>query len=145
MNEMSQFPVNAWVRSTFSSGALVIKEEAFERMKNDPEYEKYVLNRVRTMYSVSSLPAGPNHVCYEVIGASPEECYGYAGPIGNGGNAITDGKSWWEKRHEKYVETLEEQIKALQKRAQENETFMYQAYMSSQLTTQQIMQSFSLF
>ena len=83
MNEMSQMPVSAWVRSTFSSGATVIKEEAFERMKNDPEYENYVLNRVRSAYSVSSLSAGSNNVSYDVIGASPEECYGYAGPVGN--------------------------------------------------------------
>ena len=44
MNQISQFPVSGWVRSTFSSGSIVIKEEAFERMKNDPEYENYVLN-----------------------------------------------------------------------------------------------------
>ena len=37
MNQISQFPVSGWVRSTFSSGSIVIKEEAFERMKNDPE------------------------------------------------------------------------------------------------------------
>ena len=68
MNEMSQMPVSAWVRSTYSSGATVIKEEAFERMKSDPEYENYVLNRVRSAYSVSSLPAGSNNVSYDVIG-----------------------------------------------------------------------------
>ena len=33
MNQISQFPVSGWVRSTFSSGSIVIKEEAFERMK----------------------------------------------------------------------------------------------------------------
>ena len=81
MNEMSGMPVSSWARSSFSSGALVIKEEAFERMKNDPEYEKYVLNRVRSYYSASSgWSIGSNNVSYEVIGASPEECYGYAGP-----------------------------------------------------------------
>ena len=55
MNQISQFPVSGWVRSTFSSGSIVIKEEAFERMKNDPEYENYVLNRVRSAYSVQGL------------------------------------------------------------------------------------------
>lgn len=55
MNQISQFPVSGWVRSTFSLGAIVIKEEAFERMKNDPEYENYVLNRVRSAYSVQGL------------------------------------------------------------------------------------------
>ena len=143
MNEMSNIPVSGWIRSTFSSGALVIKEEAFERMKNDPEYEKYVLNRIRSMYSVSSLPVGSNHVCYEVIGASPEECYGYAGPAGNSGTkAIDNEKSWWEKRHERYEELLEEQIKAAQKRAQENKALAQQAYMSRQLASQQRLQSF---
>ena len=73
MNEISQFPVSGWVRSTFSSGAIVIKEEAFERMKNDPEYENYVLNRVRSAYSVKGLSVGSNHVSFDVIGASPEE------------------------------------------------------------------------
>lgn len=63
-------PVSSWFSSSFSSGSLVIKEEAFERMKNDPEYKKYVMNRNRSMYSVSSLPVGANNVCYEDIGAS---------------------------------------------------------------------------
>ena len=31
MNQISQFPVSGGVRSTFSSGAIVIKEEAFEK------------------------------------------------------------------------------------------------------------------
>lgn len=62
MNQISQFPVSGWVRSTFSSGSIVIKEEAFERMKNDPEYENYVLNRVRSAYSVQGLPVGSNNV-----------------------------------------------------------------------------------
>ena len=58
MNQISQFPVSGWVRSTFSSGSIVIKEEAFERMKNNPEYENYVLNRVRSAYSVQGLLVG---------------------------------------------------------------------------------------
>ena len=122
MNEMSQMPVSAWVRSTYSSGATVIKEEAFERMKSDPEYENYVLNRVRSAYSVSSLPAGSNNVSYDVIGASPEECYGYAGPVGNSSSNISGNeKSWWEKRHEKMEELLAEQEKeALLKYGAEN-------------------------
>ena len=67
MNQISQFPVSGWVRSTFSSGSIVIKEEAFERMKNDPEYENYVLNRVRSAYSVQGLPVGSNNVSFDVI------------------------------------------------------------------------------
>ena len=40
MNEMSQMPVSAWVRSTYSSGATVIKEEG--RHDDDRPYEQAV-------------------------------------------------------------------------------------------------------
>ena len=75
-----------WARSTYSSGAIIIKEEAFERMKIDPEYEEYVLNRVRSACSVQGITGCSNYVGYDVIGASPEECYGYAGPVGGSGS-----------------------------------------------------------
>lgn len=143
MNEMSQMPVSAWVRSTYSSGATVIKEEAFERMKSDPEYENYVLNRVRSAYSVSSLPAGSNNVSYDVIGASPEECYGYAGPVGNSSSNISGNeKSWWEKRHEKMEELLAEQEKEALKRAQARRAQAQENFLQSQLESRQRLQSF---
>ena len=143
MNEMAQMPVSAWVRSTYSSGATVIKEEAFERMKSDPEYEAYVLNRVRSAYSVSSLPAGSNNVSYDVIGASPEECYGYAGPVGgSGSNIFGNEKSWWEKRHEKMEELLEEQEKEALKRAQERRAKEQDNYLQSQLASGQRLHNF---
>lgn len=116
MNKISQLPVSGWVCSTFSSGAIVIKEEAFERMKNDPEYENYVLNRVRSAYSVKGLPVGSNNVSFDVIGASPEECYGYAGPVGKSGlETANDGETWWEKRRKRLEEFIEEQIEKNQK------------------------------
>ena len=143
MNEMSQMPVSAWVRSTYSSGATVIKEEAFERMKSDPEYENYVLNRVRSAYSVSSLPAGSNNVSYDVIGASPEECYGYAGPVGNSSSNISGNeKSWWEKRHEKMEELLAEQEKEALKSAQARRAQAQENFLQSQLESRQRLQSF---
>ena len=143
MNEMSKMPVSSWFRSSFSSGSLVIKEEAFERMKNDPEYEKYVMNRIRSMYSVSSLPVGPNNVCYEVIGASPEECYGYAGPTGgSGSNFAGDEKSWWEKRHERMEELMEEQEKEAVKKAQARKAAVQENYLKSQMASRQRLQAF---
>lgn len=134
MNQISQFPVSGWVRSTFSSGAIVIKEEAFERMKNDPEYENYVLNRVRSAYSVQGLPVGSNNVGFDVIGASPEECYGYAGPVGKSGSeTANDGESWWEKRHERMEELMKEQEEEAVKRAQARRKAVQNEYLNSQL------------
>ena len=138
MNEISQMPVSGWVRSTYSSGATVIKEEAFERMKSDPEYENYVLNRVRSAYSVRSLPVGSNNVSYDVIGASPEECYGYAGLVGKSDlETINDGETWWEKRHKKMEELLEEQMEKSQREhlarsQQAEEEYLRQVYANRQ-------------
>ena len=112
MSQTAGFPVSGWVKSTFSSTTLVIKEEAFERMKDDPEYEKYVMNRIKSFYSASGLCLERNNVAYEVIGGSPEECYGYAGPIGDEYGTIFDkNRSWWQKRHDEVKEITEEQIK----------------------------------
>ena len=144
MNQMSGMPVSSWVRSSFSSGALVIKEEAFERMKSDPEYEEYVLNRVRSYYSASSgWSIGSNNVSYEVIGASPEECYGYAGPAGGSSSNIAGNeKSWWEKRHERMEELLEEQEKEALKKAQARKALAQENYLKSQFESQQKLHSF---
>ena len=119
MNETASYPVSGWVKSTFSSSTLVIKEDAFERMKDDPEYEQYVMNRIKSFYSASGLFAGGNNVSYEVIGGSPEECYGYAGPVGgNGFDSFSDKeKTWWEKRHKELEEILKEQNKRTAARA----------------------------
>lgn len=134
MNEMSQMPVSGWVRSTFSSGVTVIKEEAFERMKTDPEYEVYVLNRVRSAYSVNGLLVGSGNVSYDVIGASPEECYGYAGPVGNSGfNILDNAKSWWEKRHERMEELMAEQEKEAIKKALARRTAARENHLKSQM------------
>lgn len=133
MNELSQLPVSGWVQNTFSSGALVIKEEAFENMKNNPEFEEYVLNRVRSLYSANGLPVGSNNVCYEVIGGSPEECYGYAGPIGGGNTKIFDkDESWWKERHDEFEELLEAQAEATRKKAQADRSMAKEEYLNNQ-------------
>ena len=133
MNELSQLPVSGWVQSSFSSGALIIKEEAFENMKNDPEFEEYVFNRVRSLYSANGLPVGSNNICYEVIGGSPEECYGYAGPVGGGNAKIFDkDESWWQERHEEFEELLETQAKAAYKKAQLNRALAKEEYLNNQ-------------
>ncbi len=143
MNEMSEMPVSGWVRSTYLAGTITIKEEAFERMKNDPEYEEYVLNRVRSACSVQGLPGCPKSVGYDVIGASPEECYGYAGPVGGSGSNITDaGESWWEKRHKRMDELMEEQEKEAVKKAQARRAEAQAEYLKSQMASRHRLQSF---
>lgn len=78
-NVVSGLPVST-SRKASSSGMLIFKEEAFESMKGNPEYEKTVLDMLRGKYSEEVSPYAPD-VSYQVIGASEEECYGSAIPV----------------------------------------------------------------
>lgn len=117
-NEISQMPVSAFVSSTFASSNLIITEEAFERMKSDSEWESTVMNMVRQHFGTNGL-IGSKAVGYQIIGASPEECYGEGMPI-NSGNASNhlwgEEKTWWEKRHER-IEMAYQYANKMQKTA----------------------------
>lgn len=66
---------------------------------------------VRKMYSANGI-FGTQMIGFQVIGASPEECYGEGIPVKSGKQSDgsgADGKSWWEKRHERMEELMEEQ------------------------------------
>lgn len=111
MNEMSKMPVSAWYRSTCVGGALTITEEAFEKMKSDPEWETTVMNMVRKMYTTSGI-MGSKMIGYQVIGASPEQCYGEGIPVGtNSFLDADDDDDFWSlrmERHKKYMELQRE-------------------------------------
>ena len=143
MNEMSKMPISAFYSSTCVGGALTITEECFERMKNDPEWENTVLGMVRNMYSVNGI-MGSKMIGYQVIGASPEQCYGEGIPVKNSNSSLSasDEKSWWEKRHERMEELLEEQEKEALKKAQARKALAQENYLKSQFESQQRLQSF---
>jgi len=142
MNEMSGMPVSGWYRSTCVGGALTITEECFERMKSDPEWEKTVLGMVRNMYSSSGL-MGSKMIGYQVIGATPEQCHGEGIPVKDGSPLSADnGESWWEKRHERMEEILEEQEKEALKKAQARRAEAQAEYLKSQMASRQRLQSF---
>ena len=142
-NQVSKMPVSAFVASTFVSSQLIIKDECFERMKNDPEWEQKMLNMTRGCFGANGL-IGSKAIGYQVLGASPEECYGAGIPIKNdSGIFSTDNdNSWWQKRHEEFEKLLEEQEKEAFKRAQARRAQAQENYLQSQLESGQRLQSF---
>lgn len=56
---------------------VVISEEGYEAMKNDPEYEAWVLNNLRSFYAQPGGYFGSGDKVYTdvYIGATKEECY----------------------------------------------------------------------
>lgn len=85
-NAVSALPVST-SRKLNSSGMLIFKEEAFREMKENPEYEKAVVDMLREKYAFGVSVYTPD-VSYQVIGASEEECYGSAIPVKNYGQMM---------------------------------------------------------
>ncbi len=101
-NKVSALPVSDSKR-VCSSGVLIFKEEAFEKMKSDTAYEEEVLQMLEERFSAQLSVYEPN-VEYQVIGASKEDCYGAAIPLKSYGwmsglqnglvsSAVSTGKS----------------------------------------------------
>ncbi len=59
--------------TSYLSDTLVIKEDAFEKMKSDAQWEQSVTEQIKNHY-VNGKREGGRAVGYQVIGASPEAC-----------------------------------------------------------------------
>ena len=103
--------------------SINISEAGFEAMKNDPEYEKWVLDYLQKDFNCYNPWTATNGGCYCVkyIGATKEEYRGeswYAGFQNGKGKSLYDEKSedsFWERRAER-KQRLEEQYKEIQEK-----------------------------
>ena len=100
-----------------------ISEKGWEQMKNDPEYEAWVLGYTsenRSVYNpFASWPGYSPNVCTENFGDSIEQHIGQSVPMSSGSSKKTDSdeESWWEKRQKRLKELIELQEKAARERA----------------------------
>lgn len=101
---------------------ISISDAGWEQMKNDPDYEAWVLGYTAENRSVRNpffgWPGASGNVCVEKFGASIEEHLGQSVGTSGPGSSLhaRNEKSWWEKRHERMKEWMEEQVwKALNK------------------------------
>lgn len=105
---------------------LTISEEGYLAMKNDPEYEAWVLRHIKENRSVdmSFMTSNPSYISgvnYEYIGASREECHG-------------EGYNNWDNRARKKQEASEAQrkrdrekaLKKARKKAMEKQYYLKQ-------------------
>ena len=128
---------------------ISISDAGWEQMKNDPDYEAWVLgytveNRsVRNPFFGWSGASGSVYV--EKFGASIEEHLGQdIGKSGSGSSFdnVKNEKSWWEKRHERMEELMEEQEKEAVKKAQARKAAVQENYLKSQMASRQRLQAF---
>lgn len=143
MNEMSQMPVSGWYRSTCVGGSLIITDEAFEKMKSDPEWENTVMNMVRKMYSTNGI-MGSKMIGFKslVLRRKNAMVKVYRKSDSNSDDLSDDEESWWEKRHEEFEEIIAEQIKEAQEKARAQKELAWANYLNSQLVSQQRLQGF---
>lgn len=127
---------------------ISISDAGWEQMKNDPDYEAWVLGYTAENRSVRNpffgWPGASGSVYVEKFGASIEEHIGQS--VGTSGpsssNHVKNEKSWWEKRHEKMEELMEEQAKKAMKKAQAQRAFEQQRSLNRYLAGQQRLQNF---
>lgn len=103
-----------------------ISEKGWEQMKNDPEYEAWVLGYTsenRSVYNpFASWPGYSPNVCTEKFGDSIEQHIGQSVPASSGSSRKTDAEeeSWWVRRHKKLKELIALQEKAAREKAAAN-------------------------
>lgn len=128
-DKISQIPMHPSRMS--ESISINISEAGFEAMKNDPEYEAWVLNDLRTGWAQPDRWAGICGGAYSTIyyGATKEECHAEmwsAGYQNGSGKSLFDSKakdSFWERRAER-----KKQMEARIKKQQEKKRIQKEAY-----------------
>ena len=121
-NKISNLPMSA--SSQMESISIQITDEGFEAMKNDPEYEAWVLDTLAQNFSFQNPWTAMCGGGYSVhhFGATKEQYHGegwYPGYMGGQGAATFDKKSkgsFWEQRMERHKEYMELAEKAAAKR-----------------------------
>jgi len=120
-DKISQIPMHPTRMG--ESISITISEAGFEAMKNDPEYEAWVLNDLKVGWSQPDKWAGVCGSAYSTIyyGATKEECHAEmwsAGYQNGNGKSIYNEKArnnFWERREER-KRRLEEQYEEMQEK-----------------------------
>ncbi len=127
--KLSQIPCHPSRNGDYA--VVNISEKGFEAMKNDPEYEQWVLDKMKQEFAVNNIflnTAGNIDGVYS-FGASKEEYHGFSWLRGkdNGADKKTHNEkskdSFWEKRLERRKENM-----------QRSAELAYMRHMTEQLT-----------
>lgn len=138
-DKISQIPMHP--SRMHESISINISEAGFEAMKNDPEYEEWVLNDLRTGWAQPDRWSGVCGGAYSTIyyGATKEECHAEmwsAGYQNGSGKSLFDSKakdSFWERRVEQ-KKRIEEQVKEQQEKKTLAKKLAQEQYIAELLT-----------
>ncbi len=128
---------------------ITITEKGWEQMKNDADYEAWVLGYTVENRSVRNpffgLPGASGSFYVEKFGASIEEHLGQS--VGSTEQAkstkrFRNEKSWWDKRHERMEELLKEEVQRKLKKARAKKKLEQQKYLHDRMESQERLHNF---
>ena len=140
MGLMDKIPYDISQKDTRMTWSMT--EAGWEQMKNDPDYEAWVLGYTVEDRSVH-FPFKATHVNFEKFGATIEEHHGEGFNLFPEDSGVSGKKeeSWWYKRHKKMEELLKKQGEEAHKKAVAKRKAMqeqwYQEQAQSSLRMQQ--------
>ncbi len=88
---------------------ILISEDGFEAMKNDPDYEAWVLDTIKTNFSTPDpFRSSTNATLW--IGATKDSVHGYVEGTSSKESKTGDSENdFWERRAERHREYMERQ------------------------------------
>lgn len=126
-----------------------ITEDGWEQMKNDPDYEAWVLGYTVENRSVnnpfSSMPGYTPSYCTEHFGASIDEHLGQSFPMGSSGTkklSKDKGESWWDKRYKEITEIMKQQEEKSYKKAIASKKEQEKEWLTAQVESSHRLQAF---
>ncbi|MFG6384271.1 MAG: hypothetical protein K1V96_08450 [Lachnospiraceae bacterium] len=140
-NEISNIPVNETQMD--SSFIVQISDAGFEAMKNDPEYEKWVLDTLKYDFGFQNpwgSLAGGRYVIHN-FGATKEEYHGESWHAESKVNSKQSEESFWERRVERRKK-LQEQFEKLQTKKALQKKILEKKLMENKYKQQHIQQSY---
>ena len=126
-----------------------ISEAGWEQMKQDPDYEAWILGYFVEDRAVRNPFFGwggnDGMVIVEHFGASIEEHHGegFSKSVSGGkSDSEKDEASWWTKRHKRMKKLLKEQAAKAQKERENRKEIAQQEYLKQQYASQQRLHNF---
>ena len=134
-NKIANLPVSGFWRA-YGNGSLIIKEEAFTHMKEDPEYEEQIMKLINSEFNVV-CPFPVKVYGYQVIGGTIDGCYGEGyGDMSSDAASSSDGEeSFWQKRHKRIKKQIKEEAE-LERKKRELKAEEQQKIIESQVAYQ---------
>ena len=141
MGLMNKIPYDISQKDTRMTWSMT--EAGWEQMKNDPDYEAWVLGYTVEDRSVH-FPFKATHVNFEKFGATIEEHHGEGFNVFPEDSGVSGKKedSWWYKRHQKMKELIKTQGEQSHKKAIANRKAMQEKWNQEQVQSSMRMQQF---